>query len=147
MSTVFIRIENVEEGTSDKYLISCAASQESILKTANRKDTVDNPAALFIAVFCSILPDSPSLSNRKAAVDKALAFIQNGIKMQKYPGLSASTVTKALGYSSKFFGAPYGIFKVLKSPLSLLDPSSEYRVSNVLINSTLDLLAVKTANF
>ncbi len=67
--------------------------------------------------------------------------------MNKYPGLEMNTVTKALAFTSKFFNAPYGAFKVLKSPLSLLDPSGDYRVSNVVITNSLDLSALETANF
>ncbi len=139
MSIVFIRVDNLEDGVSSKYLLNCVSAQEATFKAANRKSSAENAAALFATVFCSLLPGDASLSARRSKVDEVLQFIQRGVSLQKYPGLDSSTVTRALSINAKFFDAPYGIFKVLRSPLSLIDPSSSFNVSSIQVSNPLDL--------
>lgn len=145
MATVFVRIEQLDK-TSDKYLVNATAGQETILKRANRKTSGNDPYALFVCLLGMFMPQDNTLANRRETISKVLQYLKVGVNKEGYTNLKPETIAKVANINDKFFSSPYGIFKVLRSPLSLLDPSADYRVSNIIVTNNVDLTPLHAVN-
>ena len=146
MATVLLRIDNTFEGvrTTDRFLLNCTTRQESILRRANRRISNKDKTALFLSLFCAILPQDETLQQRKQTFNEALDILKDEAQLEEN-NLSISLVTSVAGVANIFFTAPYGIFKVTRSPMSLLDSSNDFRITQVTITNNIDTTLLRAA--
>lgn len=141
MATVFLRIDHIDKSVtqSDKFLINCSSKQEILLRRANRKSTHKDKYALFALMLCSLLPQGDTLNLRKQELLNHVKSLKDAAQLEEN-NLSLSLLLNQQSIINTFFSGPYGIFKVLRSPLSILDPAADFRISQIIITNTLDQL-------
>ena len=142
MATVFLRLEHKGEGPlTERFLFNCTPRQESILRRGNRKQSSKDRVALFITLLCLTLPTDETLMQRKNVLEGVLNNLTQAIKdpLNKSLKVTPSLIQGAKAISTTFLNSPYGAFKVTRSPLSILDASSDFRVSSIIVTNDLDL--------
>jgi hypothetical protein len=139
MATVFLRIEHTNKGDrfTERFLIDCSPRQEQMFRRANRKYADKDRTALFITLLCAITPGGETLAVRRAECNEALALLKDAAQLEEN-NLDIKLVTSISALVTTFFTSPYGLFKVTRSPTSILDGSSNFRITNVVINNNLD---------
>lgn len=143
MSIVLLRIDHpAEPSLTERFLIDCTARQESLLRRANRKLPSKDRNALFITLLCYLMPKGETLSARKMAMQQAITELKDSL-IERNDQASKDLlpiVSGLLSSANTFFASPYGMFKVSRSPLSILDMTSppDYKVSTVIITNDLD---------
>lgn len=139
MATIFLRIDHTgDESLTERFLLDCTPRQEALLRRANRKTTSKDRAALLVILLCTLLPNEETLAARKAEVQNALSDLMDILGSQEDAQPTPPILTGASALANTFFASPYGIFKVNKSPISLLDSTADYRVSTVVVMNDLD---------
>lgn len=150
MSIVLLRIDHpLEPSLTERFLIDCSARQESLLRRANRKAASRDKMALFFTILCYLQPRDEMLSARKAVMQQALAELKLSIQDNQDPAVKLlnANLSGIASIINVFLTSPYGMIKVIRSPLSVLDLTSpDHRVTNVVIINDLEssiLLALK----
>lgn len=144
MATVFLRIDHktAEDNFTERFLFNCTARQESLLRRCNRKQSSKDRVALFVTLLCLALPSQETLQLRKTFLQKFADKLVDLTKVDAEDNtavINASVLSGAKATCNTFFNAPYGLFKVTKSPLSILDASADFRVSSIIITNDLDV--------
>lgn len=140
MATIFLRLEHKtgDENLTERFLIDCTSRQEALLRRANRKISSKDKLALFVTLLCTIHPSGETLQIRKRQIQNALSVLKDEAQ-GKDNNLNLTNIIGANTFINSFFTSPYGIFKVLRSPLSMLDPTADFRVSSVVMTNDIDL--------
>jgi hypothetical protein len=144
MSTIFLRIDNIIQGArpfTERFLIDCSEKQEALLRRGNRKDSSKDKTALFISMLTHYSPKQVTLNARRN-------FMLNRVKNFKDSlsdldlNLSPSLITGVNSTLDSFMLSPYGIFKILRNPASILDPTSNFRITNLIITNKIDFNSI-----
>ena len=148
MATVFLRINHVAEGETltERFLINCTPRQENLIRRSNRRVASKDRIALFITLLCAAIPTEETLQARKSYMLEYLDELQEltaSTDDEKAP-LAKTILSGAKAASNTFFSSPYGLFKVTRSPVSILDKSSDFRVSSIIITNDLDIMLLNT---
>lgn len=139
MSILFVRVENSYDNQvqTDRFLIDCTKRQENILRRSNRQSTQTNKYALFTLLLTSIIPDADTLIGRKQQLSVVIDNLKDEAQIESN-NLNLSLVTGQMSIVNSFFNSPYGLFKITKSPVGLIDQSASFRMTQIVVYNKID---------
>lgn len=140
MATISLRIDHHgEEYTTERFLFDCTPRQAALLRRSNRKVSSKDKTALFFVLLCTMLPEGETLSSRRIEMQNSFKDLKELASNREDVEAFNSIITGAANLSNIYFASPYGLLKVLRPPVSILDTSGDKRIVNLVITNDIDI--------